>query len=69
MTCVLRWLLKPGIVAQNLYSIAAGDDEPSDISNCDANSVTDDCLKPSQEVELPKSFEFPQEKVCLLYSI
>ncbi|KAG6608619.1 tRNA pseudouridine synthase Pus10, partial [Cucurbita argyrosperma subsp. sororia] len=34
----------------------AGNDEPSDISNCKANSVVDDCFNPSQEAE------FPQEK-------
>lgn len=45
------------------YSIAAGNDEPSDISNCVANSVADDCFNPSQEVE------FPQETVILLYHI
>ncbi|XP_022981811.1 uncharacterized protein LOC111480846 [Cucurbita maxima] len=35
----------------------AGNDEPSDISNCNANSVVDDCFNPSQEAE------FPQEKI------
>ena len=43
-------------------SIAAGNDEPSDISNCNANSVVDDCFNPSQEAE------FPQEKVSSLHS-
>lgn len=32
----------------------AGNDEPSDISNCVANSVADDCFNPSQEVEFPQ---------------
>lgn len=50
-------------------SIAAGNDETLDISKFGANSVADNCFNPSQEVELSKCFEFPQEKVSLLYSI
>lgn len=44
-------------------SIAVGSDEPSDISNCNVNSVADDCINPSQEVI------FPQETVSLLCTI
>nr|ADN34134.1 hypothetical protein [Cucumis melo subsp. melo] len=35
-------------------SIAVGSDEPSDISNCNVNSVADDCINPSQEVIFPQ---------------
>uniref|UniRef100_A0A9I9DDZ4 tRNA pseudouridine(55) synthase n=1 Tax=Cucumis melo TaxID=3656 RepID=A0A9I9DDZ4_CUCME len=31
-----------------------GSDEPSDISNCNVNSVADDCINPSQEVIFPQ---------------
>lgn len=54
---------------ETIHDSAADDDKPSDISILDANSVSDDCFNPSQEVELPKCFEFPIEKVSLLYII